>query len=221
MQAASPRSTTAQAASLFETPAIVDQIADCAALNEALKSVILARMEADEGLTISNVGGWHSDTRMLEWGGEAARTLCERIIALADQFTVDLKAKDGPRYKWVPEMWANVSPPSASNRHHCHPGSFWSAVYYVDDGYAGSSDPALGGELVLFDPRMPMVRMTAPDLRFARPGQGPEHDEARMRPATGRIVIFPSWLNHAVNAYSGKGTRISIAVNLSAVPVVG
>lgn len=212
---------TAQAASLFDTPVIVDQLHEAEEMNAALKAAIMKRMSEDEGITISNFGGWHSDTRMLEWGGEAAFSLCEKMIATADRFTVDIKAKDQPRYKWLPEMWANVSPPGASNRQHSHPGCFWSAVYYVDDGYGGSADPNLGGELVFFDPRMPMIRMNAPDLRFRRPGQPPDHDENRMRPATGRFVIFPSWLSHAVRPYNGKGRRISIAVNLTARPLQG
>ncbi len=216
---AKDRRATAQAASVFETPLIVDHVHGSAEINAALRSVIMKRMSEHDGIAISNIGGWHSDTHMLEWGGEAALILCEKIIAAADRFTIDIKAKGEPRYKWFPEMWANVSPPGASNRHHAHPGAFWSAVYYVDDGYGGSPDPALGGELVLFDPRMPMIRMNAPDLRFKRPGQPPDHDEAKMRPATGRIVIFPAWLNHAVLPYAGDGLRISVAVNLSAVPV--
>lgn len=209
----------AQAASLFETFIIVDHLRDAVSLNEALRAVITQRMEDHEGVRISNIGGWHSDTHMLAWGGEAARTLCERIIAAADQYTVDVKSEGKPRYKWFPEMWANVTPRGAFNREHCHPGSFWSAVYYVDDGYGGSADRDLGGELVLLDPRMPMIRMNAPDLRFRRPGQPVDHHENTMRPVSGRLVIFPSWLSHAVRAFKGGGTRISVAVNLSAVPV--
>ena len=213
-------SAAAQAAGLFETPLIVDQMPDCGPINAALRAAILKRREEHEGISISNVGGWHSDTEMLSWGGEAAQALNRRIVAAADQFTVDIRGGGTPRHRWASEMWANISPPGASNRHHCHPGAFWSAVYYVDDGYDGSTERELGGELVLFDPRMPMVRMTAPDLRFRRPGQNPEHDEVKLRPATGRIVIFPAWLSHAVLPYKGRSTRISIAVNLTPVALV-
>ena len=207
-----------EAANLFETPVIVDHPADAPALNDDLRRVIEQRRAHDPGVSVSNVAGWHSDRRMLEWGGDAARRLCERVVATADQFTVDIRGQGEPRFRWQPEMWANVSPPGASNRHHCHPGAFWSAVYYVDDGYGGSSDAELGGELVLFDPRMPMIRMGDPDLRFRRAGRPPDHDESWMRPVTGRLVIFPAWLNHAVREYRGSGLRISIAVNLTAVP---
>lgn len=209
-----------QAASLFETLVVIDQMPGAAEVNRQLKETILARRANDPGVEISNVGGWHSDTQMLRWGGDAARKLLERIIAAADRFSVDIKAEPGkPRHRWFPEMWANVSPPGASNQFHCHPGAFWSAVYYVDDGYGGSPDRSLGGELVLEDPRMPAIRMTAPDLRFLRPGKAHDHHETWMRPSAGRIVMFPAWLRHSVRAYKGTGVRISIAVNLSAVPL--
>jgi uncharacterized protein (TIGR02466 family) len=213
-----PAAPAAQAASLFETPVIVDHMPQAAALNADLGARILARRADHPGLAISNEGGWHSDRAMLEWGGDGARRLADRILATVAAFTTDIKQTGAPRHRWYPEMWANVSPPGAANRHHCHPGAFWSAVYYVDDGYGGSDDPALGGELVLYDPRMPMVRMLAPDLRFVRPGQPPDHDENRMRPASGRIVIFPGWLNHSVAPYRGTGLRISVAMNLSPIP---
>lgn len=208
-----------QAASLFETPVIVDILPNHAEFNRQLKETILARQAQHQGIQVSNVGGWHSDTQMLSWGGEAAARLLERIVADADQFTVDVRSEGKSRYRWFPEMWANVSPPGAANQYHTHPGAFWSAVYYVDDGYGGSADETLGGELILLDPRMPGVAMNTPDLRFRRPGQRPEQREKYMRPASGRIVIFPAWLSHAVRPYKGNDVRISVAVNLSAVPL--
>jgi len=210
----------AQAAGLFETLVVIDRMPGAAEINRQLKAAILERQASDKGIEISNVGGWHSDTDMLRWGGVAARQLLERIVAAADRHSIDIKAEPGrPRHRWFPEMWANVSGPGASNQFHRHPGAFWSAVYYVDDGYGGSPDRALGGELVLEDPRMPAIRMAAPDLRFRRPGGQGDHHETWMRPQSGRIVMFPAWLNHSVRAYRGTGLRISIAVNLSAVPL--
>jgi uncharacterized protein (TIGR02466 family) len=208
-----------QAASLFDTPVIVDAMPDSEALNAELKRLILERRAADKGIGRSNVGGWHSDTEMLAWGGEPALQLVKRVVAAADAFTVDIKAEGKARFRWVPEMWANVSQAGASNQYHTHPGAYWSVVYYVDDGYGGSDDQSLGGELVLLDPRMPMIRMTAPDLRFRRPGQRPEDQERWFRPKSGMIVIFPAWLSHAVRPYNGSDLRISIAINLSAAPL--
>ena len=207
------------ALSLFETPVIVDEVPDAVALNAALASAIRARRAASPGVRISNIDGWQSDNAMLHWGGEPARRLEARILAAADRFTVDIAARDGtPRHKWVANMWANISPPGGSNQMHTHPGAYWSAVYYVDDGYAGAFDPVLGGELVLLDPRMPTVLMAMPNLRFRAPDGAPHEPQLNMRPKSGRIIMFPGWLTHGVMPYRGRGERISIAVNLVATP---
>lgn len=184
-----------------------------------LREAIVAEHSRDKaGINISNIGGWHSNTQMLVWGGEAARALALKAMTMADEQTVDAKSVDQSRFTWHPEMWANVSAKGNANQYHFHPGSFWSAVGYVDDGYDGDNDPSLGGELQLLDPRMPMVRMTAPDLRFRDASGEPQQNEISFRPKTGMIVLFPSWLQHAVRPFNGSGTRISIAINL--VPVL-
>ena len=196
---------------LFETPVVTDRIED-AALLDALRQAILARRETDPGMTASNLGGWHSKRDMTDWGGEPARSLARRVMALADRCTVDVGAEPGrERFRWRAEMWANVSPPGAANAAHAHPGCYWSAVCHVDSGGEGG-----GGELVLHDPRMPMNRMNAPDLRFRRPGTAAEADEIAIRPEAGLIVLFPAWLTHSVRPYRGEGLRISVAMNLTA-----
>lgn len=207
-----------QVVGLFETNVVVDEMPGAEALNRELARAIQERRRTSAGTKVSNIGGWQSDTAMLEWGGATARRLLDRIVAAADRFTVDVKSPTERRHEWRAEMWANVSPPHASNQLHTHPGAFWSAVYYVDDGYAGSSDPGAGGELVLMDPRMPMIMMTMPNLRFLGGDGKPNQAQLVMRPKSGRIVMFPAWLSHGVMPYEGPGERISIAVNLLAVP---
>jgi len=34
-------------------------------------------------------------------------------------------------------------------------------------------------------------------------------------PRAGTMVLFPSWVSHAVRPYLGNGIRISIAINLN------
>lgn len=201
---------------LFATPFVTDRLQSEAGI-AALRQAIEAEHARDTaGVSISNIGGWHSNTGMLDWGGEAARALAYKAMTMADAITQDAKSPQASRFGWVPEMWANVSARGNANQYHFHPGSFWSAVAYVDDGYAGDADPALGGELQLLDPRMPMVRMTAPDLRVLDENGEPQQNEIAIRPQTGMIVLFPSWLQHAVRPFQGVGTRISIAINLVA-----
>lgn len=204
----------ARVASLFATPVLTESWADADRFNPSLREAILARRAAVRGVTFSNVAGWQSEPDMTDWGGPAARALVDHLIARCDEATVDVAADGQRRFAWRGEMWANVNPPGASNQTHCHPGAYWSAVYYVDDGGAGPSGSDQGGELVLLDPRVPMVRMRTPDLRYRRSDGSFDNQEAWIRPRVGQIILFPSWLMHSVRPHGGPGDRLSIAINL-------
>ena len=139
-----------------------------------------------------------------------------------DRRTTGDKARTAPRNRqgqavqvtWQINCWANINRHGHGNEFHSHPGAFWSGSYYVTDGGA-ADDPALGGEFEVQDPRGVAPAMYAPNLTFAGPA-GPSLGASEViRPRAGMIVLFPSWLQHAVRPYSGPGERISIAFNLS------
>jgi len=195
----------------FSTPILVDQLADAAAINARLEPLILARRRADPGLARSNIRGWHSDTDLHKWAGDAIRPVMARLIQLADANTRDLEAHPGERRGWVLEAWANVTERGGSNAAHHHGGCYWSAVYYVR-----VEEGAEGGELVFEDPRNPRLDMHAPALRFRDAGG---EQSVSLRPRAGTLVIFPAWLVHKVAPWQGREPRISIAVNLTAPPL--
>ncbi len=199
---------------LFPVPIMLTTVTNSEALNAALADVIRENKARSPGVARSNILGWHSDSDMLQWGGEAAKTLGLAMLQTCGQRTDDVGMRDGqPRFEMAMEMWANVSPAGASNQMHSHPGCIWSGVYYVDDGGDDSS------ALVLLDANYPMNRMYAPDLQFV--GQNGERFPVRheIAPKAGCMVIFPSWLNHAVKPNNGPRERISIAMNVMALPV--
>ena len=71
-----------------------------------------------------------------------------------------------------------------------------------------------GGEFEVQDPRGVAPVMYAPLLTFAGPN-GPSLGASELiRPVAGMMVLFPSWLQHAVRPYQGDAVRISIAFNL-------
>ena len=51
-----------------------------------------------------------------------------------------------------------------------HPGSFWSAVYYVDDGGISTDQSLRRRASEFMDPRGPGPAMYAPQLAYAMPG---------------------------------------------------
>ena len=194
-----------QLTALFATPAIFDELAAAAELNRQLEAAILAERGRESGLRLSNRGGWQSRHDFQQWSGEAGDLLIKRAIELASAYTATT-APAGLR--WVVDCWANVSGDGAFNMAHVHGGSYWSCVYYVSVGEGE------GGQLVLHDPRMPGLRMHAPDYRFKDLGA---EVTASIKPKPGLMVLFPGWLLHHVEPWHGSGERISVAMNIRAV----
>lgn len=173
----------------------------------ALERAILARREAEGGrLVRSNRGGWHSETDLLEWGGDSAAALADHVQRLASELTVDRGAPEAAAFPWKLSGWANVNEKGSYNEQHCHPGAFWSAIFYV------RVDPsAAGGEIVFRDPRAPVNEMYAPRLGIRyNGGEGRVH----IKPEAGMLILVPAWLEHSVRKWEGSEPRISVAMNL-------
>ena len=205
-------STGPNVASLFATPVVTLDVADAAAMNGDLHTAIEQREKTHPGTRHSNLGGWQSEWDMDRWGGAAAIKLLAIGRNTANRVTSD-RAGNAVSIPWRANMWANINRSGHGNEFHSHPGSFWSGVYYVDDGGI-DADPALGGELEFMDPRGPGPAMYAPQLAFGSAGLSVGANET-IRPKAGRLVMFPAWLLHQVRPYTGKAERISIAFNLS------
>lgn len=204
-------------AKLFPTPVASLVVPDHQSLNERLNDGILRRALEVTGASHSNVGGWQSAEDFPQWSGSAGETL----IALGQSFVNHLSAVITPEHglvnanlQWTLSAWANINHKGHSNSLHGHPGSYWSGVYWVDDGNADTANLA-GGELVFHDPRGLMPTLLNPAVRMKIEGclsAGLSHS---IKPSSGTFLVFPSWFLHAVNRYEGSGTRISIAFNFT------
>jgi uncharacterized protein (TIGR02466 family) len=203
----------AELRSYFATPIVIATLDDGAELNRELRQVILARAQSDEGVHHSNLGGWQSAWDLDQWGGAAARRVLDAAREVAQRMTSDRTGKP-VRVAWKINAWANVNRRGHGNEFHTHPGCYWSGTYYVDDGGIGE-DPALGGAFEMQDPRGVAPAMYAPLLAFAVPGGQSAGASELIYPKSGQMVLFPSWLAHAVRPYHGDRERISIAFNLS------
>jgi uncharacterized protein (TIGR02466 family) len=201
-----------QVVSLFATPIVLIDLPDAAALSADLRRTILEREKSHPGTEHSNLGGWQSEWDMDRWGGAPAIKLLAVARNSANKVTTNRQGQP-VSIAWKANMWANINRTGHGNEFHSHPGSFWSAVYYVDDGGI-DADPSLGGELEFMDPRGPGPAMYAPNLAFGSAGLSVGANEV-VRPRAGRMVMFPSWVLHQVRPYRGKAERISIALNLS------
>lgn len=197
---------------LFSTPVILTHLDDAHDINLSLLEHFLPRAASETGRQHSNQSGWQStdDFHVLEL--PAARRLCEIVTGVVNAATA-VNTPGGmveASFEWRMNAWVNVNPPGASNAMHGHPGAFWSAVYYVDDGGAEEDG---GGQLVLQDPRGVLPAMHDPLLRFRVEGCLTAGYVEAIRPRPGLLVLFPAWLLHAVDPFRGPRPRVSVAFN--------
>lgn len=201
---------------LFPTPLVISRFADAGALNAALKNAIEAQAEKDQrGVAKSNRGGWQSNTDFLSWSGEAGAHLIDSAKTLANQLTVyqDAGGYTDANIDWKVNAWANINGAGNSNNAHTHPGAFWSGCYYVHIDRESAEDT--NGQFEMLDPRGIAPVMYAPHLAMKIKGCLAAGLSEFHTPQPGEMILFPSWLYHAVTPYTGSGTRISIAFNFS------
>jgi uncharacterized protein (TIGR02466 family) len=100
--------------------------------------------------------------------------------------------------------WANIGPPGSSHTSHMHANNFLSAVYYV-------SVPRGGHRITFSDPRH-QIHILAPPVEQINVHNS---DYANLEVEEGMLVLFPSWLVHAVPINTGDERRISISFNIN------
>jgi uncharacterized protein (TIGR02466 family) len=207
-----PEPAKAELRTYFPTPVALLRLAEAERLNAQLRETILERERTTPSLDHSNLGGWQSSWDLPQWGGPAAQAVLDAGMALASRLTVT-RIGEAVAPRWRLNAWANVNRAGHGNEFHTHPGAYWSATYYVDDGGI-AADPALGGEFEIQDPRGVGPAMYAPHLAFSFPAGRSVGASELIRPEAGLLVLFPSWLSHGVRPYRGTAARISIAFNL-------
>ena len=167
--------------------------------NKLFEKEIIEWSKKDEGVKKTNVGGWHSQTNMFEI--PVFKPLVDELFKMQ---TLIFKEERLDRKPVMGNMWANINYKGGYNQPHLHPNSLFSGVYYV-------KAPDNCGRLTCNDPR-PGVQCNMPTRIEGRP---PPHlwREVHIEPKVGRIIMFPSWLWHAVEPNQSNDIRISVSFN--------
>jgi len=186
------------------------QIAAPTDANQEMSKLLRGLELSQPGQQYANAGGWHSGGNLLEtslpaiaalrgWIGDALKSM---VAATAELPEVKGRGTSF-RGSFRLTAWGNIIRRGNYHRHHNHPNSAWSGVYYVA---AGSSDPGSNaGVLELFDPRTFTEIVDVPGSPYGQ--------RVLIRPQEGLMVLFPGWLYHFVHPYQGEAERISIAFN--------
>jgi len=108
-----------------------------------------------------------------------------------------------PQQLVITGCWANVNAPGTGHRLHSHRNNFLSGAYYVQvqDG---------ADTINFFDPK-PQAGVMRPAA--TQPSEF-NTEVAMVRVATGSLILFPAWLQHAVDANRSNQPRLSMSFNL-------
>ncbi len=187
---------------IFPTHLLTHQWDDYEELNDKLCSLVMEKEKDIEGITKSNAGGWHSESDLLSWEGEAIKTFTGMITFLAAEQLKVLNVSK--KLNLSISGWANVV--RSGNYHviHKHPNNMWSGSYYVRSGNPDESIKN-NGRLEFFDPRAGNNMVTHSDV------QNPQY---QIPAKEGLMCMFPSYLDHFVHPYIGTEERISLAFNI-------
>jgi hypothetical protein len=200
-----------QIRSLFATPLCVHFVPIANDVNTDLRPLILTKVE---GELPKRGQGTYIREDFKEWGNHHAGTLSTVVSDLADSLTAS-RAGGRVKTEWKIAARACVRIKGEYQEMTARPGSFWSGIYFVDDGYANSDDETLGGQVELGDPRGSLPAMAAPQLSFRMPGGQSAGYSEIVRPQTGMILLHPSWLPRGQRRYDGDGQRITVEFNLA------
>ena len=167
--------------------------------NDLIKYVYNERKNDPEGQSFSNRGGWQSTLFTVS---DENNIMHSYIYDSITNFTV----LNQERQMYV-DAWMNINPKGADNEKHTHPscafaGVIWLKIpensgnlyFYSPFGHISSD------EIMSYDPNF-AISFNIPPTTFTVPKEG-------------KMLIFPSYLEHSVSENNSDEDRISISFNI-------
>jgi uncharacterized protein (TIGR02466 family) len=179
---------------------------DCADLCKEWASEVLKIIEnKEEGCTFSTTNKGECTPDNLHTRKEF-QNLIEFVTPYVNSFADEIIGIN-PEDLTLSCVWSNTHYNGSKHQPHVHPNSFLSGVLYINH------DPECveQGNIYFCDPR-PAKDMVHAD--YVRDSIFSDRD-IWIEPKLGRLVLFPSWLQHGTHEYvtESKTPRISIAFN--------
>ena len=187
----------------FSTPIWVSAVTNYKKTNEEIYKYIKNLQNIDnKGILKSNIKGWHSKNFDLK--DPSVLNFINLITPSINQVMKDMNWDLERQTAKISGMWSIINVGGASNARHHHGNSDISAAYYV-------RAPKNSGEIVFYDPRPAPV--------FSHPTSVSSNSLNAMvnsiNPVEGGLILFPSYLDHSVNANLSNEERIVISFNIS------
>lgn len=157
----------------------------------------------NEGRILSNYGGWQSnDFHLNDCENEELLKLGQIVELKAQEAAVELGIKPNMQV-FMSNFWLNLNRKGNGNMRHMHPTSFFSAAYYVQVSENCGR--------IVFEHPTSMANFWWNS--FTNTSTYATHPTINYEPKVGRLLIFPSWLEHSVQPNASDDVRISVAFN--------
>ncbi|BCJ65705.1 TIGR02466 family protein [Polymorphospora rubra] len=185
---------------MWGTPIVRDPNAVSPETLEDLRALVLREDARQRGTKIGTFNASKTESDLLVLSDPPLKVLRDAIVEIEGRMLSALRIEHEVTGRGVlAEAWGVVYHDWGFHRVHSHHDSAWSGVLYVDMGDSRDED----GQIEFLDPR--------PSACARHPGQPAV---TTIKPATGEMILFPSWLEHWVTPHQGTRPRIVIAFNL-------
>ena len=182
-------------------PTLVWKILVRAELRSVIDAKILAALEGmRRGLPRLEAGqGWQSEQTL-----HAREEFLDLAACVGNATRSVLRfLRIGSQAVEITGCWATVLARGAAHKAHSHPNNFLSGVYYVRTRPGSDAinfhDPRTQAGVI----RPPVVELTAENT-----------DQVVVRVTNGTLLMFPSYLEHSVDANVNEEERISVSFNV-------
>ena len=189
---------------LFPAPVFRFKVKNFRELNLELENYILdLKKKNKDGQKKSNVGGWHSPFFNLEKDNTPKKFIQNIQKFLQKVIEDEMGWEYIPNKVKIVSMWSIINNKNSFNIKHNHPNSYLSAAYYV-------KAPKNSGNINFYDTkeqkniRTPIVKKFT-DISAV---------VSSLEPEEGDLLLFPSYLYHAVEENLSDNNRIVISFNV-------
>ena len=167
--------------------------------NELIDYVYKMREKDPIGHTISNRRGWQSSCFSIENEDDVLQSFLTKCLA---EFPPIKKS-----VKLFVSAWVNINPPDAFNIEHNHPTSDLSGVLWIKS----QKDC---GNIVFDSPRSFATHREIECYNEDFKENNNYFHSFHFNPTAGRILVFPSHLDHHVDFNESQEDRISVSFNI-------
>jgi len=204
-----PQVANTVVASHFPTLFMLREYAHSAALDQKLERLML-RLEtetANIAPATSNIGGYHSDTKLFQRPEPEIVAVRELVQAALHEYVPKFLEANchAPPSQLNLRLWGwGINMRAGDiNFQHVHPDAKVSGVYYVSVPSAPAGASAEEGAIMFVDPR-PRAHMNRVQNQTT---------EITVAAKAGMMILFPAYYEHAVIPFRGAGVRTCIAFN--------